>query len=152
LVEKLNGDSELTTRTFPDLDFGTTGGRMLTLRGATLLHVAAEYQKQDIAEALLLRGADVNVRAEVDAAGVGGQTAIFHAVTQNQDRGLPVVQLLIKHGADLSVRVRIPGHYERQGEVVECTPLGYALKFEDEPTRADKRATVAFLRAIHAPE
>ncbi len=150
LLEKLNGDPGLTARKFPDLDFGTTGGRMLTLRGATLLHVAAEYQKQDIAEALLQRGADVNTRAEVDVAGVGGQTAIFHAVTQNQDRGLPVVQLLIKHGADLSVRVRIPGHYERQGEVVECTPLGYALKFEDQPTHADKRATVAFLRAIQA--
>ena len=31
---------------------------------------------------LLDRGADVNARATVDDAGVGGQTAIFHAVTQ----------------------------------------------------------------------
>jgi ankyrin repeat protein len=151
-LEKVNGDPTLTATQFPDLDFGTTGGRMLTLRGATLLHVASEYQKQDIVDALLEKGADVNARAAVDADGVGGQTAIFHAVTQNQDRGLPVVQLLIQHGADLSVRVKIPGHYERPKEVVESTPLGYALKFEDEPTRADKRATVAFLRALHAPE
>jgi hypothetical protein len=42
--------------------------------------------------------------------------------------GLPVPQLLINR-ADLSVRVKLPGHYERPDEVVECTPLGYALLF-----------------------
>jgi hypothetical protein len=39
-----------------------------------------------------------------------------------------VPQLLINR-ADLSVRVKLPGHYERPDEVVECTPLGYALLF-----------------------
>ena len=63
----------------------------------------------------------------MDEAGVGGQTAIFHAVTQFNDRGLPMAQLLIERGADLSIRVKLPGHYERPDEVVECTPLGYAL-------------------------
>jgi ankyrin repeat protein len=124
----------------------------LTLRGATLLHVAAEYQNLDAAAFLLKRGADVNAHARVDETGVGGQTAIFHAVTQNGDRGLPVARLLVEHGADLSVRAKIPGHYERPEEVVECTPFGYALRFEDEPSRADKRQTVAFLRELHAPE
>jgi hypothetical protein len=37
--------------------------------------------------------------------------------------------LLLEHGADLSLRVKLPGHYERLDEVVECTPLGYALRF-----------------------
>ena len=37
---------------------------------------------------LLGRGADVNARATVDEAGVGGHTAIFHAVTQFDDAGL----------------------------------------------------------------
>lgn len=152
LLEQLDRDPELIGRRLPDLDFGTTGGRMLTLRGATLLHVAVEYQNLDAAQALLKRGADVNAQASVDVAGVGGQTAIFHAVTQNQDRGLPMARLLIDHGADLSIRAKVPGHYERPHEVLECTPLGYAAKFEDEPVRADKRATVAFLRSLHAPE
>jgi hypothetical protein len=71
----------------------------------------------------------VNARAAVDEAGVGGQTAIFHSVTQFDDGGLPVTQLLLERGADLSVRVKLPGHYERLDEVVECTPLGYALRF-----------------------
>ena len=69
------------------------------------------------------------MRATVDDAGVGGQTAIFHAVTQFGDRGLPMAQLLVERGADLRVRVKLPGHYERMDEVVECTPLGYALRF-----------------------
>lgn len=50
-------------------------------------------------------GAQVDARTTVDEAGVGGQTAIFHAVAQFGDRGLPVAQLLVERGADLSVRV-----------------------------------------------
>ncbi len=69
------------------------------------------------------RGADVNARAEIDEAGVGGQTPIFHAVSQFFDFGLPMVEFLVKHGADLSISARIPGHYERPEEVVESTPL-----------------------------
>ena len=68
------------------------------------------------------------------------------------DWGLPMIRLLMERGADLSMRAKIPGHYERPQEVVECAPLGYALRFEDEPSRADKHATEAFLRGLRAPE
>ncbi|MCU1233699.1 MAG: hypothetical protein JWP63_1666 [Candidatus Solibacter sp.] len=152
LIEHLEADPELVTRRFPELDFGTTGGRLLTLRGTTLLHVAAEYRNLEATTLLLNRGADVNSLATVDDAGVGGQTAIFHAVTQNEDHGLPVARVLVDRGADLSIRVKVPGHYERPDEVVECTPFGYALRFENEPGRADKVKTVAFLRGLGAPE
>jgi ankyrin repeat protein len=50
---------------------------MLTLRGATLLHVAAEYVNVPLATLLLDRGADVNCSALVDDAG-GGTNTIFH--------------------------------------------------------------------------
>ena len=125
----------------PNSISGLRARAALTLRGATLLHVAAEYGSLEAATLLLDRGADVNARATIDAAGVGGQTAIFHAATQFGDCGLPLVRLLLDHGADLSVRVRLPGHYERPGEVVECTPLGYALRFP-----GDAGKTVALLR------
>ena len=126
LTQHLDADPALVTRRFPELDFGTTGGRMLTLQGSTLLHVAAEYGNPEAAKLLLDRGADVN------AAGEFGQTAIFHAVTQFRGWSLPVARLLVERGADLSVRAKVPGHYERPGEMVECTPLGYAEQFPGE--------------------
>jgi len=129
LAELLAADPGLVDRRFPELACGSSGGRTLTLKGATLLHLAAEYGYRDEALALLDRGADVNARAALDEAGVGGQTPIFHAVTQSGGEGLALAQLLIERGADLSIRAKLPGHYERPGEVVECTPLGYALRF-----------------------
>ncbi len=147
LAAHLAADPGVVNQRFPELDCGTSGGRLLTLRGATLLHVAAEYGYLEAARLLLDRGADVNSRADIDASGVGGQTAVFHAATQFDDAGLPLVQLLIEHDADLTVRARLPGHYERPGEVVECTPLGYARHF---PGKAGK--TVAWLRKHGALE
>jgi ankyrin repeat protein len=129
LAENLDSEPALLHRRFPELDFGSTGARQLTLRGATLLHVAAEYGNVEAAKLLFDRGADVNARALIDESGIGGQTPIFHSVTQFSDWGLPVTRLLLDRGAELSVRVRLPGHYERAGEVVECTPLSYAMLF-----------------------
>lgn len=148
LAEQIDADPALVNKRFSELDFGTTGGRLLTLRGGTLLHLAAEYCNPEAAALLLDRGADVNARATVDEAGVGGQTAIFHAVTQFDDGGLPITQLLIERGADLAVRVKLPGDYERPGEIVECTALGYALLFGG----ASPRKTVTLLRERGAVE
>jgi len=144
LAEHLDADSKLVHRRFSELDCGSTGARRLLLQGATLLHVAAEFGNVEAARLLLDRGADVNARATVDEAGVGGQTAIFHAVTQFGDRGLTMAQFLVERGADLRVHVKLPGHYERPDEVVECTPLGYALRFQSE-SHSEGR-TIAFLR------
>ncbi|HSK45325.1 MAG TPA: ankyrin repeat domain-containing protein [Candidatus Binatia bacterium] len=149
LRQHLDADPALVHRRFPELDFGTTGYRHLTLRGGTLLHVAAEYGNVEAARLLLDRGADVNARAAVDDSGVGGQTPIFHAVTQFYDFGLPAAQLLLDRGADLSVRTKLPGHYEQPGEIVERTPLGYALLF---PGGASESKSVALLRARGALE
>ncbi len=148
LREQIDADPSLVHGRFPELDFGTTGGRLLTLRGGTLLHVAAEYGNLAAVALLFDRGADVNARAAVDETGVGGQTAIFHAVTQFDDGGLSVAQALIERGADLGVRVKLPGDYERPGEVVACTPLGYALLFGG----SRERRTVALLRERGAVE
>jgi ankyrin repeat protein len=143
LEERLDQEPALVGKRFAELDFGSTGARRLTLRGATLLHVAAEYGNLEAARLLVERGADVNVRADQDEAGVGRQTPIFHAATQFYDYGLPVVEFLVKQGADLSLRAKLPGHYERPEEFVECTPLEYARLFP-----GNENQTVALLSAM----
>jgi ankyrin repeat protein len=148
LAELIDADPTIVNRHFSTLDCGMSGGRSLTLRGGTLLHVAAEYGSSAAAALLLDRGADVNAQATVDEAGVGGQTAVFHAVTQFDDGGLPVTQLLVERGADLTLRAKLPGDYERPGETVECTTLGYALLFGG----AIQRRTVTLLRERGAIE
>ncbi|MCU1242280.1 MAG: Ankyrin 3 [Candidatus Acidoferrum typicum] len=147
LAEHLDADPALVNRRFPELDFGVTGARQLTLQGATLLHVAAEYGSVEAARLLLDRGAEVNAPATISGEGIGGQTPIFHAVTQYGDWGLPVAQLLVERGAELSIRVELPGHYERASEIVECTPIGYAKLFP-----GNEKKTVAFLQGRSAPE
>ena len=148
LTQRIDADPALVKKRFPELDCGQTGGRNLTLQGGTLLHVAAEYGNAAAATLLLDRGADVNDRATIDEVGVGGQTPIFHAVTQYDDQGLEVTRLLVERGADLAVRVKLPGDYERPGEIVECTPLGYATLFGG----ASQGRTVTLLREQGAIE
>jgi hypothetical protein len=148
LAELIDADPGLVTTRFAELDCGQSGGRNLLLQGGTLLHVAAEYGDAPAVSLLLDRGADINARATVDEAGVGGQTAVFHAVTQFEDYGLPVTQLLLQRGADLTVRAKLPGDYERPGEIVECTPLGYALLFGGD----NQRRTITLLREWGAVE
>lgn len=130
LAALLDRDPSLVHRRYPELDAcGNSGGRLMTLRGATLLHVAAEYGFVDAARLLLDRGADVNARADVGSDGVGGQTPIFHALTHQNAHHSKVGPLLMARGADLSVRARVPGHYERPGEVLEVAAAEYAELF-----------------------
>ena len=143
LTEHLEADPALVHKQFPELNIGVTGMRSLTLQGATLLHVAAEYGITEAARLLLNRGADVNARAAVGLDGVGGQTPLFHAVTQFSDWGLLVAQLLLERGANLTVHVKLPGAYSRPGELVECTPLGYAQQF---PGGNNSNGCIALLR------
>jgi hypothetical protein len=56
--------------------------------------------------------------------------------------------MLIERGADLTIRVKLPGAYERPGEIVECTALGYALLFGG----PRERRTVTLLRERGAIE
>jgi hypothetical protein len=127
--EQLHRDPSLLERRYPSLNIGTTAGRMLTLKGATLLHVAAEFGQVEVAKLLLDAGMSVNAPALIDGEGLGGQTPIFHAATQNRDFAIDVVRLLISRGANLKLRCRLPGHYERPDEVFEGTVLDYAGLF-----------------------
>jgi hypothetical protein len=129
LSARLDADRSLVDRRYPELDCGASGGRLMEVRGGTLLHVAAEYGFIDACRILLDHGADVNARAEVDANGVGGQTPIFHALTHFGGVTPEVGQLLIARGADLTIRARVAGHYEHPGEILDVSAAEYAKLF-----------------------
>src|SRR5580704_2397279 len=129
LKHRLQADPSLIHKRFDELDFGSSGRRAMNLRGGTLLHVAAEYGNVEAARALVECGADVDARATADERSVGGQTPIFHAVTQFGDWGYAVAKYLINGGADLTLRVKLPGHYDQPEEIVECTAREYATLF-----------------------
>jgi Ankyrin repeats (many copies) len=146
LGKMLDADPALVHRRFAELDFGSTACRRMTLCGGTLLHVAAEYGNVKAAQMLLAHGADLNARAELDPNGIGGQTPLFHAVSQFYDYGFEMTKFLVAGGANLAIRAKVPGHYERPDEFVECTAMGYARMFPGGETES-----VAFLASAGAP-
>lgn len=126
LEDHLRRDPQLLQRTFTHEeiyppDFGCHDDVLATqgtpLKGTTLLHLCADYDELDIARWLLDRGMDPNVRADVDAEGFGGHTALFGTVVSQpnfwmnyRDRGpyeAPFTQLLLEHGADPHIRASI---------------------------------------------
>jgi ankyrin repeat protein len=128
--ELLQRSPSLIERRYPNLNIGSTAGRMLTLKGATLLHVAAEFGQAEVARWLLDVGANVNAPALIDSEGLGGQTPIFHVATQNGNFGIELVRLFLSRGADLNVRCRLPGHYEiPEDKMFEGTAIEYARRF-----------------------
>jgi ankyrin repeat protein len=100
-----------------------------SLRGVSALHVCAEFNSVRCAKVLLNAGVDVNVRAEVDADGLGGHTPLFHTVNSNQNYCRPMMNLLLDAGADVDVRLRglVWGEgLEWETVVFDITPISYA--------------------------
>jgi Clp amino terminal domain, pathogenicity island component/Ankyrin repeat len=98
----LDADPALVHQRFADMPYGT-----LSLRGATLLHCAAEFGEMWCVGELLKHGADVNAAADLRN-GVGGQTPIFHAMAC-AGNGSPLSLHALLHGPwrqklDLSLR------------------------------------------------
>jgi len=100
-----------------------------SLKGVSALHICAEYNSVHCARVLLEAGLDVNVRADVDADGIGGQTPIFHSVNSNQNHCRPIMELLIEAGASLDVRLKglvWGGGFEWETCLFDVTPISYA--------------------------
>lgn len=99
------------------------------LQGGTLLHVAAEYGLVHSAKALIELGADVNARAAIDSDGLNGHTPIFHTVCQHRNHSLPVLELLLAHGAKVDVRlagITWGKGFDWETVIFDATPLSYA--------------------------
>ncbi len=76
------------------------------LKGASALHVCAEYNSLKCAAALIKAGANLNARAAVDADGFGGHTPIFHTVNSHDNYSRPMMELLARAGAKLDLRLK----------------------------------------------
>lgn len=101
------------------------------LAGTTLLHLCVDYDEFEIAEWLIEKGADVNVRAAIDENGFGGHTALFCSVVsqpnfwmnyQGRPQAAPFTKLLLDHGADVSLR----------GSLRKKLHPGYAPRYDTE--------------------
>jgi hypothetical protein len=112
------------------------------LAGTTLLHLCVDMDEIEIARWLLARGADPNARAEVDADGFGGHTALFGCVVSQPYRCRmrtddAFARLLLDHGADplaqtsLRKRLRFVDD-ESMYEYPDVTPLTWGQRFHDQ--------------------
>ena len=149
LEEHLRRDPGLFSRTFaheavfpPEL--GCHADHSLALHGtpldgAGLLHMCAEYDEIDLARWMIERGADVNLKARVDADGFGGHTPLFNAVVSlfgGRPRRSDFAQLLLDHGADPHVRASLRkglrfADDESVHEYRDVTPVQWGERFHD---------------------
>jgi hypothetical protein len=111
--------------------------------GATLLHLALEFDDIDVARWLIEHGADVNARAAIDADGIKGHTPLFHTVV-NLAAGMGLyddskARLLLDHGANPNARATFAQegadfHGNTLTEPLhDVTPVGYARRYPDQP-------------------
>ena len=99
------------------------------MRGASLLHVAAEFGCLQAARVLLAAGAEVDARAAINEHGLGGHTPLFHTVNTNAARGLPMMELLLAAGARTDVRIAgltWGSGFEWETTLLDLTPIAYA--------------------------
>jgi hypothetical protein len=107
------------------------------LDGATLLHMAVEYEDVEVARWLIDHGADVNARATVSESGFGGHTPLFNCVVgYHTGRDDSLGRLLLDHGADpnarASIRKRLPFAADTSvHEYHNVTPLGWGRAFHE---------------------
>jgi Ankyrin repeat len=155
LEDHLRRDPDLLARTFSRRDIfppelGCHADESLAmhgtpLAGATLLHMCVDFAEMEVAQWLIERGMDVNVKAELDADGFGGHTALFGCVVSmahapQKHRPLedaPFARLLLDHGADpnprASLRKRVRwSDDEAMHEYRDVTPLSWGERFHNQ--------------------
>jgi hypothetical protein len=154
LEAHLKRDSQLLTRTFtsdeiylhaPACSADKYSAQGTPIHGTTLLHIAAYFDELEIAEWLLDRGMDPDVRAATDADGFGGYTPLFSTIVSqhnfwvNYGKGRPdeakFTRLLLDRGANPNIRASLrhrlePGHGGGPlREYRDVTPLGWGEQF-----------------------
>jgi len=170
LEPHLRRDPHLFARTFSHREIyprelGCHSDESLALHGtpladATLLHMAVDYDEVEAARWMLERGADVNVKAAVDADGFGGHTPLFGCVVSQSYRvGLRdddlFARLLLDHGADPNPRASLRKRLrfvadETAHEYHGVTPLSWGEQFHDQDWVSGPAMRLIALRGGHA--
>jgi hypothetical protein len=109
------------------------------LDGVTLLHIAVDFDEDEIVRWFLDHGADPNATASVDGEGFGGQTPLFHTVVTLGRKDDTLARVLLNSGADprapatLRKQLRDMGdpEKERMREFRNVTPQEYAHQFAE---------------------
>ena len=86
---------------------GRSGMHWTPIAGTTLLHVAVDYDDEAIFELLLMYGADVNARAELDRDGFGGHPPLFNAVVSHGKNQGAMARKLVEKGAQTKARASL---------------------------------------------
>jgi hypothetical protein len=109
------------------------------LGGSGLLNMAIEYDELELARWMVAHGADVNLRARVDADGFGGHTPLFNTMVTlygGRPRHGEFVKLLLAQGADPSVRASLrkamrDSDDESEHQYHQVTALEWGERFHD---------------------
>jgi hypothetical protein len=146
LREHLRRDPGLLTRRFSlreiypaelgCTDEGRKGMHWTPIAGSTLLHLAVDFREHEILDWLLAARADANARAEIDAEGFGGHTALFNAVVCGVGSDAAMTRTLLGHGADRSIRCSLRKFLDwcdepRWHEARDVTPAEWARTFPE---------------------
>jgi hypothetical protein len=124
------------------------------LDGATLLHLAIDYDELDVCSWLLDHGMHVDEPAAIDRDGFGGHTALFSTVVSQPAfwrRDAAFAQLLLDRGANpnarASLRKRLHPGYQIDGvhEYRDVTPIEWGERFVFQ--RLVNRAAMAAIAA-----
>ncbi len=104
--------------------------------GTTLLHIAIDFNEEEIFELLLAQCADVNARAKVDAEGFGGHTPLFNTVVSHGSHQGSMARRLVERGALTTVRASLRKFLDwcespRWHEAREVTPAEWGRTFPE---------------------
>ena len=136
LIERRSGLLEIYPPQLGCAKDGRSGMHWTPIDGTTLLHLAIDFDEEEIFELLLAHGADVNAPANVDAEGFGGHTPIFNAVVSHGRRQGSMARRLLERGASTTVRASLRKFLDwcetpRWHQALNVTPAEWAQTFPE---------------------